>query len=105
MIIGVCGYGYTGSGAMLDLLREYKDFSQLKDDVELIFSYYPDGLESLAYHLYEAPSRYMSPDIAMHRFETFMNQYNASGAALNRCTNGKLPILTRDFLNHIASVS
>lgn len=105
MIIGICGYGYTGSGALLDLLLDYKDFAQSPYDVEFIFPYYPDGLESLAYNLYDRPSRFMGPDIAIYRFEKFMNQYSKSSESVKKATEGKLPEITKEFINEISDIS
>lgn len=105
MVIGVCGYGYTGSGALLDLFREYKNFSQCPfDDVEIMLTYYPDGLESLAYNLYEAPSRFMSSDIAIYRFERFMYQYARSSKVVKAATHGKIPEITEEFLKNITDI-
>lgn len=105
MIIGVCGYGYTGSGALLDLFREYSDFTQSEYDMEFMFPYYPDGLESLAHNLFEKPSRFMSPDIAILRFEKFMYQYARSSKTVKKCTHGRLYHYTEEFISEISDIS
>lgn len=106
MVIGVCGYGYTGSGAVLDLFRDYTDFSQCEyDDVELMMCYYPDGLESLAFHLFDNNSRFMSSDIAVYRFEKFMYEYARSSKVVKLSTHGKLPEITEAFLEKIVDIS
>lgn len=101
MIIGVCGYGYTGSGALLDLLREYDGFSQLEIDMEFILTYYPDGLESLANNAFEHPSRFMNADVALYRFKKFIYQYSKSSTNLKKATNGMIPKLSDDFIKEI----
>ena len=66
MIIGVCGLGYTGSGAVIDLLKEYSGLQvEDKDEFGLVFR--PDGLQDLCYQVTH-PRRYMSSDMAIHRF-------------------------------------
>lgn len=106
MVIGVCGYGYTGSGALLDLFKEYNDFSQCPyDDVEFMMPYYPDGLESLEFNLFEKTSRFMSSDVSIYRFEKFMNQYARASRVVDLSTHGKLPEITDRFLRKIVDIS
>jgi hypothetical protein len=73
MIIGVCGLGYTGSAAVLDLLSEY-DNIQIQKGTELSISYRPDGLEDLAYNLTN-PRRFTSSDIAIYRFRERIHNF------------------------------
>ena len=70
MIVGVCGLGYTGSGAVHDLLREYS-CCLIEDEEEMAFAYRPDGLEDLQYHIC-SPVRFMSSDVAIQRFRQYM---------------------------------
>ncbi len=67
MIIGVCGLGFSGSGAVLDLLKEYSDIDGFSSR-EMSICYYPDGIEDLDYHLNTSHSRYMSSDAALYAF-------------------------------------
>lgn len=67
MIVGLCGYGYTGSGAVLDMLKEY-DVFEIIEDFELELIYKPDGIESLEYFLMQSPSRFFESDTAIRRF-------------------------------------
>jgi len=78
MIIGVCGLGFSGSGAVLDLLHEYDDVDGFSN-CEMSICYYPDGIEDLDYHLNVSHSRYMSSDAALYAFEKMMRsrfEYN-----------------------------
>ena len=68
MIIGVCGLGYTGSGAVQDLLKEYEEIEDLTGDYEFGFVYKPDGILDLRHHLVEAPCRDLSSNVAIKRF-------------------------------------
>ena len=71
MIIGICGLGFSGSGAVIDLLREYKDIYGFSN-CEMSICYYPDGVEDLDYHLNGSHSRYMSSDAALYAFHRMM---------------------------------
>lgn len=70
MIIGVCGYGYSGSDAMADLLREFEDCDTQtsKQTHEFLFPYCPHGLQDLEYHLVYGGTRYFSSDIAIKEY-------------------------------------
>ena len=46
MIVGVSGFGSTGSGAVMDYLREFEEISA-GGDMELSFLYDPDGVLEL----------------------------------------------------------
>ena len=67
MIFGICGYGATGSGAVIDLFREYENL-QLISDCEFKYAYMVDGLQDLEYHLVKQFSRVSSGDYAIKRF-------------------------------------
>lgn len=67
MIVGVCGYGATGSGAVVALLKEYDEL-QVFDKAEFQYAFQVDGLQDLEYHLVKQQARHMSGDIAIHRF-------------------------------------
>lgn len=70
MIVGLCGYGYTGSGAVLDILKEY-DLLNIVENFELELIYKPDGIETLEYFLMKSPSRFFGSDTAIRRFLNF----------------------------------
>lgn len=74
MMIGVCGFASTGSSAVLDYLKEYNSLSVL-DNKEYVFTFYPDGLENLEYHLFEGASKYESSAVAIERFRRFIYCY------------------------------
>ena len=71
MIVGVCGYGYSGSGAVLDLLKEY-DEVYVADKMEFSFPYKPDGIEDLGRAICYNPRRYWSSDSAIRRFKRLL---------------------------------
>lgn len=107
MIIGVCSYGNTGSGAVFDLLKEYDDFELLAKegaDFEFKFTYMPDGLEDLEFHLCQSPNRWMSGDLALKRFKDVMEFYGKPYSLISRKTKNKYYSLTNDFFNEIVQV-
>lgn len=98
--IGVCGLGYTGSGAVIDLLREFDDAS-VREDPEFSLVYTPDGLEDLEYHLVKAPSRYMSSDIAIKRFISYVKGRNNRGSGIRLATNDSFYNLSIEYISSI----
>lgn len=100
MDVGVCGFGFSGSGAVLDLLKEYKEVF-VADKTELSFIYKPDGLNDLYYNICLNPSRYFSSDSSIRRFIQFMER---SRKKYNRLTNGAFDRLLDNFLEDIIDV-
>lgn len=72
-VVSVCGFGYTGSGAVIDLLKGFSCTTVI-DSFEFSFIYTPDGLIDLKYHLIDCPVKFMSSDIAIKRFKNYMKQ-------------------------------
>lgn len=106
MIIGICGYGYTGSSAIVDLLKEYEELDVLVKNFSYTFEftlpYEPDGLLDLEYHLTKAPAKHLKSDMAIYRFKQITNwQRNP----MNRVTNGQFQQLTDNYLNSLIQVA
>lgn len=74
MIIGICGYGATGSSAIVGLLKEYDEFN-VCDNAEIQEAFKVDGLQDLEYHLVKQYSRHISGDAAIKRFIDGINAY------------------------------
>ena len=102
--IGVCGMGYTGSGAVLDLLSEFDDV-EVNTDPEFSFCYTPDGLEDLEYHLVTAPSRYMSSDIAILRFIKLVEGRNNRGSGIRIATKDQFYDLSMAYINSLIQLT
>ena len=68
MFIGVCGYGATGSSALVGLLKEYPEL-KVCDNAEIQEAFRIDGLQDLEYHLVKQYSRHISGDAAIMRFK------------------------------------
>ena len=97
MIIGVCGLGYTGSGAVKDLLLEYEDI-QFKDLGEFSLCYYPDGLEDLRFHLNKATYRFLSSDVAIKRFRRMIKVHFGKKTKIYGQTGGRIQTITQNFI-------
>ena len=50
-VILTAGYGYSGSSAVVDLLKEYDNCDSISDNFEFRLIKDPGGLEDLRYHL------------------------------------------------------
>lgn len=103
MILGICGYGYTGSGALISLLKEYDGVSYLynKGVQEFTLSYISDGLEDLEYNLVSNPSKGTRCDNAIYRFKLLVDFYERN---YNRFTKGQFRELSYDFLDELIQV-
>ena len=69
MIVDVTGFGWSGSGALHDLLREYDDvhFASF-EDFEFTLLWEVDGIADLEYKLCDKHCRYGDSDKAIQRF-------------------------------------
>ena len=106
MIIGICGYGYTGSSAIVDLLKEYDELDVLVKNFSYTFEfslpYDPDGLLDLEYHLTKAPVKHLKGDMAIYRFKQ-LTQWLRN--PMNRVTDGQFGALTDQYINSLIQVA
>jgi len=104
MIIGVNGLGFSGSGAVLDLLKEYSDIGGFSER-EMSICYYPDGIIDLDYHLNHSYTRYMSSDAALYSFWRMME--SRFGKSNRHCTEYDKQILklTKKYIEDLTQVS
>lgn len=105
MYIGICGYGYTGSGAVLDLLKEFDGLKVLDDD-EFMFPYLPDGLVDLEKHLMSAPSKFFDSDAAIKRFISLSKTLSKFKRSFYyKITNGKFYKYSLDYVDAISQIT
>lgn len=97
MVIGTCGFCSTGSSAVSDYLREF-DENQVIDNLEWTFTYLPDGLEDLEYHLTKNINRDDNCGIAIPRFRRLMRYYFEKQIPLPR---NEARQITESFLDEI----
>lgn len=103
MVVGVCGLGYTGSGAVMDLLSEY-DGINVDNKIEFTFSYEPDGLEDLVYDI-ENPSRFFKCDVAISRFRNKIKSYFKTLMKIwDHDCYSEIENLTDSYINDICQV-
>lgn len=100
MIIGVCGYGFSGSGAIADLLSSY-DNVIIGSKSELSIIYKPDGIDDLKHALVDNPVRYYSSDSAIRRFIQYMKRCSYE---FNPQTGGEFLSICNDFIDSLIQV-
>ena len=100
MIVGVCGFGCTGSSAILDYLREYDNIS-LNEMVELSFLYDPDGVLDLENAICKTPIRYYSPDAAIKKFHRYMMTYDIRKYMARTMNEKEYVKIVEDYVNDI----
>lgn len=102
MIIGISGYGYTGSGAVYDYLKEREECDTV--DVEFCISYLPHGLQDLDFHLNEGISRYYSSDAAIKDFIQLVNKLDTPRSAYRRAMGDKFKKASMEFVENITQL-
>lgn len=76
MIVNVCGFGWSGSGAYLDLLREYEEITfPTSDTWEFNFLWAPDSLYDLEQKLCVKHCRIFDSYLAIERFLEIAKRY------------------------------
>lgn len=103
MLIGVCGYGSTGSSTVSDYLKEFGDICVL-DKLEFMLAFQPDGLVDLEFHVMHPHARITDSIFAMDRFRTMMkrNKYLSITTGISRRELRKMADV---FLDGITQVS
>lgn len=97
MVVSVSGYNYSGSGAVLDLLKEYEETIVI-DKIEVPIIDLPDGIRDLDYHLNGGGS-YFNGDFAIERFENFIR----GNRKFNKISKGKVNLLTKEYLGKLTT--
>ncbi len=103
MELGVCGYGYTGSGALSSMLKEFDGTSCLAGNYgyEFTLSYVTDGLEDLEFALCQNPSKGTRCDIAIYRFGLLINTLERG---YNRFTGGQFRAMAESYIEDLTQV-
>ena len=103
-VVGVSGYGYSGSGAVVDLLKEYGECSLLGDGLEFAFLYYPNCYNDLKNSLIFSDARFMSSDVSIGQFESSMKSYiKVSG--WQKQSSQDLLVFVDDFVKKVSTIS
>lgn len=103
MIIGISGYGYTGSTAVFDLLKEYDEIDYIKTNrtLEFSFVYNPDGLFDLEFNVFRSPAKHLKGDWAIRRYLSYIKIYKKYFDAV---TNGQFSRATEKYIDSITQV-
>lgn len=104
MIVGVCGHGYSGSGAVVDYLKEKPD-CQVCGNIELSLAYMPHGLQDLDYHVNESVSRYYSSDAAIKDFLRLHERMHIPRTLDRRVVRRALTNAAEELVAEISQVS
>lgn len=103
-MIGVCGYGCTGSGAVLDLLKEYEDVVVV-DGKEFDLTYFPGGLEDLEFHLMKQKAKFYSSDIGIKMFLKYMKAIcHSKKSYYNKLTNNNFQSIVNNYISSITQI-
>lgn len=93
MVVGVCGFCWSGSGAVLDYLMEF-DRNQVITR-EFSIAYHPDGLSDLDFNLNQNCARFLSSGVSIPRFK------KVSNLLLSDITNGQSKKITDEYIESI----
>lgn len=103
-MIGVCSFGCTGSGAVLDLLKEYNGVT-VRDGKEFVITYFPDGVEDLEYKLMKQKAKFFSSDIAINRFIKYMKSICHNDKSYYFVlTNGNFDRIVKEYIDGITQI-
>lgn len=100
MIIGVCGFGFTGSGAVLDYLKGFDELC-VNEKVELGFLYDPDGVLDLERSIVTNPIRFFSADAGIKKFERYMLSYELIQYMKRTMSEKEYRKLIKDYISSI----
>ena len=103
MIVGVCGYGYSGSGAVFDFLKEFPE-CDIKWEWELPILYIPHGIQDLEYHLLKKSTRFFSSDVAIKEFLKWARRFNSRKSDCRKRLGKTFTRLTEEFVKDITQV-
>lgn len=100
MIISVSGYGYSGSGAVIDLLKEYQEIN-MANETEFEILYCPGGIIYLDKMLNDYCIRFHSSDLALNGFKKLIESSKSKNSIFNRFTNQRFVTISEEYLDSI----
>ncbi len=108
MIVDITGFGWTGSGAYHDLLREYDDVSfpnREGNDWEFYLLHDVDGIADLEYKLCHKHCRVYDSDLAIRRFLHLAKSYDTQKALkYNTIFRGNFYSLCENFISNLTQI-
>lgn len=103
-VIGVCGLGFTGSGAVTDLLKEYDEILFNNNFNEFSLCYYTDGLLDLKHNLVDCPIRFESSDAALYRFQNLVKKTYGSKHFRKSPYNKKIYLACMRYIEDVTQI-
>lgn len=102
MIVGICGYGNSGSSAVVDYLKQYDeikvyDSALLHSEFQIIHE--ADGINDLKYHLTKSCDR-IACNAAIKRFDRLL-KHGKWGNGMRAILGDKYDLWSRNFLDNI----
>ena len=104
MIIGVCGFGSTGSSAVSDYLLEYGDYLEVLDKIEFTWVSAPDSLIDLQYHLFNPHNRTADSITAINRYLQYCKD-NEEMLTIFGASSNDVRKSAQEFIDSITDVS
>lgn len=105
MVVGVCGHGYTGSGAVLDFLKQFDECSVPSSaDYEFYLAYIPHGIQDLEYNLMTRNVRYISSNAAIKEFIKMIKILDTPKSVYRIFGGRKFKELSQDFIKDLVQV-
>lgn len=104
MIVGVCGYGYSGSGAVFDYIREFDEVDSI-NNIEFNITYLPHGIRDLELHLIHNVSRFYSSDAAIKDFLNLIYSINSPNSIYRKRLGNDFLDLSIEFIKNITQLS
>lgn len=98
MIIDITGFGWSGSGAIIDLLREYDDI-QISKSIELSVLYNVDGIKDLEYKLLHKHCRTFDSDVAIKRF------FRLIDGRYSKIIDKKISLIARQYIENLSGIN
>lgn len=102
MIIDVTGFGWSGSGAILDLLKEYNDLYYPLGMRELSILHMVDGIKDLEYKVVEKNCRIYDVPIAIRRFLTLAERLN--NGIYKQTFNGDFYKISKEYIESMKEI-
>ena len=100
MIIDITGFGWSGSGAVLDLLSEYDNVIKLDNTMEFSILHIVDGIMDLEYKLSYKHCRFLDSDIAIKRFLHLVSHYYNK----NKRLKGKIKPICENYISQLEGI-
>lgn len=103
MLVGVSGFGSTGSGAVMDFLREFDEVGA-GHNLELSFIYDPNGILELENRLVLNPIRFYSADAGIKSFRKIIYSYDLERYVKKYMSLDEFRSISDDYINDLVTL-